>query len=73
MFSDSLHASGVGKQATVLNVQKNIGKEAGLLLEEDRDKETHHPIGRILQRQTVHNLRVPNRRIKAEEQVRQLR
>ena len=70
-------ASGVGKQATstktVLNVLKNIGTEAGLLLEEDRDKQTHHPIGKILQRHTVHILRVPDKRIKAEEQVKQLR
>ena len=69
-------ASGVERQATstltVLNVQKNIGTEEGLLLEEDRDKETHHPQGRILQRHTVHTLRVHNRRIKSE-QVRQLR
>ena len=51
---------------TVLNVLKNIGTEAGLLLEEDRQK-NHHPIGKILQRHTVHILRVPNKRIKAEE------
>ena len=68
--------SGVGRQATsTLNVPsapKNIGTEADLLLEEDRDKETHPPIGRILQRHTAHIPRVPNRRIKAEEQVKQL-
>ena len=70
-------ASGVERQATsthnVPNVQKNIGTEADLHPEEDRDKETYHTVGRILQRHTVHTRRVPNKRIKAEEQVRQLR